>query len=46
MITKINRVHERALRIVFQDDTSTFEELFNKDNSQIANPSYNLRNKR
>ena len=30
---KINRVHERALIIVYQDDTSTFGELLNKDNS-------------
>ena len=30
---KTNRVHERALRIDYQDVTSTFEELLNKDNS-------------
>ena len=30
---KINRVHERALRCVYRDDVSTFEELLKKDNS-------------
>ena len=30
---KINRVHERALRCVYLDDTSSFEELLTKDNS-------------
>ena len=30
---KINRVHERALRIVYQDDTSLFDELLIKDKS-------------
>ena len=30
---KINSIHERALRITYQDDTSTFQELLNKDNS-------------
>ena len=30
---KINRVHERALRCVYRDDISTFEELLRKDNS-------------
>ena len=29
----INRIQERACRIIPQDDTSTFEELHNKDNS-------------
>ena len=29
----INRVHERALRCVYLDDTSPFEELLKKDNS-------------
>ena len=38
---KINRIHESALRIVYQDDTSTFEELLNKDNS-IKTHSRNL----
>ena len=28
---KINRLHERALRIVYQDDISTFDELLTKD---------------
>ena len=30
---KINKVHERALRIVYQDNTSSFEELLIKDKS-------------
>ena len=30
---KINSVHERALRITYQDNTSTFQELLKKDNS-------------
>ena len=31
--TKINSIHERALRITYQDHISTFQELLNKDNS-------------
>ena len=30
---KINKIHERALRLVYRDKKSTFEELLNKDNS-------------
>ena len=30
---KINKLHERALRIVYQDDISNFEQLLEKDNS-------------
>ena len=30
---RINRLHERALRIVYNDHSSTFEDLFVKDNS-------------
>ena len=30
---KINFIHERALRITYQDNNSTFPELLNKDNS-------------
>ena len=30
---KINRIHERSLRIVYNDDTSSFEELLRKDSS-------------
>ena len=30
---KINSAHEKALRITYQDNTSTFQELLNKDNS-------------
>ena len=30
---KINELHERALRIVYQDGISNFEELLKKDNS-------------
>ena len=31
--TRINRLHERSLRIVYKDDRSTFEELLAKDES-------------
>ena len=31
--SKINSIHERALRITYQDHISTFQELINKDNS-------------
>ena len=31
--TNINSIHERALKITYQDNTSTFQELINKDNS-------------
>ena len=30
---RINRIHERSLRIVYQDVNSSFEELLLKDNS-------------
>ena len=30
---RINRLHERALRIVYRDETSSFEELLTKDES-------------
>ena len=30
---KINRIHERALRIVYRDKTSNFTELLQKDNA-------------
>ena len=30
---KINHIHKRPLRIVYDDYSSTFEDLFNKDNS-------------
>ena len=30
---KINRLHERSLRILYKDDIATFEELLQKDNS-------------
>ena len=30
---KINSIHERALRTTYNDRKSTFDELFNKDNS-------------
>ena len=31
--TQINHLHERALRIVYNDNESTFEDLLKKDNS-------------
>ena len=33
MNNKINHIHERALRLVYQDYTSSFDELLKKDNS-------------
>ena len=30
---RINRLHERSLRIVYSDDISTYEELLNRDQS-------------
>ena len=30
---KMNSIHERTLRITYQDNASTFQELLNKDNS-------------
>ena len=33
MNKKINHIHERALRLVYQDYTSTFEQLLKKDGS-------------
>ena len=33
MNNRINKIHERSLRIVFNDNTSTFRELLLKDNS-------------
>ena len=30
---KINHLHERALRIIYKDNVSTFEELIEKDGS-------------
>ena len=33
MNTKINRIHDRALRLVYQDYTSSFEELLTEDKS-------------
>ena len=30
---KINSIHERALRITYNDSKSTFKDLLNKDNS-------------
>ena len=29
---RINKIHERALRIIYDDNKSTFRELLNKDN--------------
>ena len=31
--TRINHIHERALRLVYKDYTSSFDELLLKDNS-------------
>ena len=35
-----NSIHERALRITYQDNTSTFQELLNKDNSVSLHHRY------
>ena len=49
----INRIHERALRIVYKDHNSTFQELLNKDNSvsihhrnlqKLVTEMYNVKN--
>ena len=32
-LNKINRIHERALRIIYRDKTSNFTELLQKDNA-------------
>ena len=34
---RINRIHERALRIVYHDKTSNFTELLQKDNAVTVN---------
>ena len=34
---KIYRLHERCLRIIYNDKTSTFNELLEKDNSVPIN---------
>ena len=38
---KINKLHERALRLVYDDYVSAFEELLEKDNSFTAH-HYNI----
>ena len=30
-LNKTNKLHERALKLIYCDHTSTFQELFNKD---------------
>ena len=44
MHNRINRNHERSLRIVFNDNISTFRELLNKDNSVTINEERNIQN--
>ena len=41
MNNKINRIHERALRLVYSDQVTSFDELFKKDRSF---PFYHRRN--
>ena len=36
---KINRIHERALRLAYTDDVSTFEQLLAKNNSVTTHES-------
>ena len=38
---KVNKIHERSLRIVYNDDTSLFEQLLSKDNS-VSIHSYSI----
>ena len=33
MNNRINKLHERALRLVYQDDQYTFQQLLDKDNT-------------
>ena len=45
--TKINRLHERCLRIIYCDKESSFEELLEKDScfySQEEHPNISYRN--
>ena len=50
---KINRLHERALRLVYKNDDCAFQELLEKDNSvtvhhcnlkRLANEMFKLKN--
>ena len=34
---KINKLHERALRIVYKDENLTFQELLDKDGTLVTN---------
>ena len=36
---RINKIHERSLRLVYDDNLSSFEELLNKDDSFIIHES-------
>ena len=38
---KINRIHERSLRLVYSDKTSTFQELLDKDKSVFVHHKIN-----
>ena len=35
----INKIHERAMRLVYDDNVSSFEEFLNKDNSFMKETS-------
>ena len=37
LITRINRLHERAVWVVYRDFESSFEELLSEDNSTTLN---------
>ena len=37
---RINRLHERCLRIVYNDSVSAFEELLDKDRSVLVHVKY------
>ena len=42
---KINHIHERALRIVYKENNSSFEEFFRKDKSFCIHHRNNLSNR-
>ena len=42
MNNKISKLHERALKVVYEDDNLTFQELLDKDGSETIHQS-NLR---
>ena len=41
--TAINRLHERALRVVYKDFDSSFEELLRRENSQLMTEIFKVK---